>query len=189
MKAALRGKQIHILEGSKTYWRHWIKFLRFFRMKNIPTPGLVYSSHVLKHSCCSLLDNSSKARINFHTCKTHFLFLQFALLALRLLPAVEQIFSKFSLSYFSSISFCGSHFFHMQIFVSVLFPKQCRNLSRPRNAISRHFYYSITRCYFLTLFIAFAVPSNIALQLKHSHIYASYTSLLWTVSCQRKCQK
>lgn len=101
----------------------------------------------------------------------------------------QRLSSSFSLLCFSAIIFCVIPCFHICIFVSSFFsffihPQQCCNLSRPRNVASCHFFLSIARftpnnerIYLAVvcerfnatsyLFIAFAVKSDITLQLKH----------------------
>lgn len=123
----------------------------------------------------------------------------------------QRLSSSFSLLCFSAIIFCVIPCFHICIFVSSFFsffihPQQCCNLSRPRNVASCHFFFSIARftpnnerIYLAVVcerFNATLIPlhsigseERYYFTVKTQTKFARDMLLLWTVSCQRKCQK
>lgn len=139
-----------------------------------------------------MLGNFSEARINFHTCKAHFVFLFFIFFCNCLIVFViitsgwVVLFRFYAFQLLSFVLFLvfTYAFLFLRFFSFFDHPQQCCNLSRPRNVASCHFFLSIARftpnnerIYLAVvcerfnatsyLFIAFAVKSDITLQLKH----------------------
>lgn len=161
-----------------------------------------------------MLGNFSEARINFHTCKAHFVFLFFIFFCNCFIVFViitsgwVVLFRFYAFQLLSFVLFLvfTYAFLFLRFFSFFDHPQQCCNLSRPRNVASCHFFLSIARftpnnerIYLAVVcerFNATLIPlhsigseERYYFTVKTQTKFARDMLLLWTVSCQRKCQK